>query len=371
MDGRNCHDLPWSEPLRYRDLECEATPAGPAGAHVFTHYVTWGLKRLLAETYYYKDFLVWDVQHRSWRLPFAFLPATSISPPVFFSLTWRKTEQGWRTSATPPYANLIRDARNRRSDCECLHIQIHASDLAMLPYHTRLIWLIPLPEEWSWLPTWHPGVHPDSYKDADIWKKPQYVGAQSLSSTEPAASSTATPSTSVQCLSSGRPAPSVAPMLSSVAEDQIEPEDTHPTPAMQQRSDVPSQQAYPYVTHAVESESEDDKVIAQSSFGKTLVQHVCRSMSDKEAHEAVMNKTWFRKVSELDAPRLQQRIGSSRLLSMTVPAWASNKQQGEPALWSGKKDIGTGPESSSFSSTPNPKGPNGDGTNGDTKMRNF
>ena len=91
-------------------------------------------------------------------------------------------------------------------------------------------------------------------------------------------------------------------MLSSVAEDQIEPEDTHPTPATQQRSDVPSQQAYPYVTHSVESESEDDKVIAQSSFGNTLVQHVCRNMNDKEAHEAVMNKTWFRKVSEFDAP---------------------------------------------------------------------
>ena len=254
LDGwQNCHDLPWNEPLRYRFLECEATPAGPAGAHVFTHCVTWGLKHLLAETDYYKGFLVWDVQHRSWRLPFAILSATSISPPVFFSLTWRKTEQGWRTSATPPYANLIRDARNRRPDCACLHIQIHASDLAMLPFHTRLIWLTPLPEEWSWLPTWHPGVHPDSYKDADIWKKPQYVGAQSLSSTEPATSSTATPSTSGQRLSSGRPAPSVAPMLSSVAEDQIEPEDTHPTPAMQQRSDVPSQQAYPYVTHTLSS----------------------------------------------------------------------------------------------------------------------
>ena len=37
---------------------------------------------------------------------------------------------------------------------------------------------------------------------------------------------------------------------------------------------------------------------------------------------------------------------------MTIPAWASKKQQGEAALWSSKKDIGTGPASSSFSSTP-------------------
>ena len=295
---------------------------------------------MLSETDYYKDFLVWDDQHRSWRLPFAFLPATSISPPVFLSLTWRKSEQGWKTSATPPYANLIRDVRNRRPDNEVLHIQLHASDLAMLPFHTRLIWLIPFPEEWSWLPTWRPGVHPDAYKNADIWKKQQYVGAQSLSSTVPAASLAATPSTSGQSISSGRPAPSVAPMLSPVAEDQIEPEDTHPTPALQQRSDVPSQQAYPYVTHTVESESEDDKVIAQSSFGNTLIQHVCRNMSDKEANEAVMNKSWFRQVSELDAPRLQQRMGSSRPLSMTIPAWASKKQQGEAALWSSRKCQG-------------------------------
>ena len=146
LDGwQNCHDLPWNEPFRYRDLECEATPEGPAGTQVFSQYVIWGLKHLLAETDYYKDYLVWDDQHRSWRLPFAFLPASSINPPVFFSLTWRKTEQGWKTSATPPYANLIRDVRNRRPDNEFLHMQIHASDLAMLPFHTRLIWLIPFP----------------------------------------------------------------------------------------------------------------------------------------------------------------------------------------------------------------------------------
>ena len=230
MDGwKNCHDLPWNEPFRYQDLECEATPAGPAGSQVFSHYVIWGLKHLLAETDYYKDYLVWDDQHRSWRLPFAFLPASSISPPVFFSLTWRKTEQGWKTSATPPYANLIRDVRNRRPDNEVLHIQIHASDLAMVPLHTRLIWLIPFPTEWSWLPTWRPGVHPEAYTNADLWKKPQYGGAQSLSSTETPSSSTATSSaatslTSRQNLSAGRPAPSAAPVLSTVTEDEpVEP----------------------------------------------------------------------------------------------------------------------------------------------------
>ena len=45
-------------------------------------------------------------------------------------------------------------------------------------------------------------------------------------------------------------------------------------------------------------------------------------------------------------------MGSSRPLSMTIPAWASKKLQGEAALWSNKKDIATGPASSSVSSTP-------------------
>ena len=113
MDGRNRHDLPWEQPLRPHALDCDSTPVGPAGQQVFMHYVIWGLKHLLAETDYYRDFLVWDDVHRSWRLPFAFLPCTDVSPPVFLSCTWRKSEQGWKTSATPPYSNLIRDAGDR------------------------------------------------------------------------------------------------------------------------------------------------------------------------------------------------------------------------------------------------------------------
>ena len=135
LDGwKNRHDLPWEHSLKPHALDCDSTPVGPAGQQVFMHYVIWGLKHLLAETDYYRDFLVWDDQHRSWRLPFAFLPSTDVSPPVFFSCTWRKTDQGWRTSATPPFTNLIRDARSRRPDQEILHIQLHASDLAMLPF---------------------------------------------------------------------------------------------------------------------------------------------------------------------------------------------------------------------------------------------
>ena len=80
LDGwKNRHDLPWDQPFGYRDLECEATPTGPAGQQVFMHYVIWGLKHLLAETDY-RDFLVWDDQHRSWRLPFAVFLSPSCQP---------------------------------------------------------------------------------------------------------------------------------------------------------------------------------------------------------------------------------------------------------------------------------------------------
>ena len=93
LDGwKNRHDLPWEYPLKPHALDCDCTPVGPAGQQVFMHYVIWGLKHLLAETDYYRDFLVWDDQHRSWRLLFAFLPGTDVGPPVFFSCTWRKTE---------------------------------------------------------------------------------------------------------------------------------------------------------------------------------------------------------------------------------------------------------------------------------------
>ena len=132
MDGRTVHDLPWDQPFRYRDLECEATPTGPAGQQVFMYYVIWGLKHLLAETDYYRGFLVWDDQHRSWRLPFAFLPATDISPPVFFSLTWRKSDQGWKTSATPPQSATRQ--RGLAYSASCL-----GSCYVAIPYPSALV----------------------------------------------------------------------------------------------------------------------------------------------------------------------------------------------------------------------------------------
>ena len=56
-------------------------------------------------------------------------------------------------------------------------------------------------------------------------------------------------------------------------------------------------------------------------------------------------------MADLGASRLQQKMNSERPSSMTVPAWASKKLQGEAALWSTRQDNGTGASSSSFRST--------------------
>ena len=342
LDGwKNRHDLPWEYPLKPHALDCDSTPVGPAGQQVFMHYVIWGLKHLLAETDYYRDFLVWDDVHRSWRLPFAFLPATAVSPPVFFSCTWRKTEQGWKTSATPSYSNLIRDVRSRRPDQEILHIQLHASDLAMLPFHTRLIWLIPFPAEWHWLPTWSPGEHPSSYVNSELWKKHTNANAQSSSSNVPVVGSMSSSSTSAQSMPTSRPTPSCAPTLATVAEQNTEPEVTLPTSAIPQSEEVPVPQAFPYITHTVPSDS-DDGQFARTPFGSTLVQHVCRNMNDVEANEAVVNKHWFRQLADAEAPRLSSKMkgqGVSTRVHMTRPQWVQQRlQQGEAARWSSKQN---------------------------------
>ena len=92
-------------------------------------------------------------------------------------------------------------------------------------------------------------------------------------------------------------------------------------------------------------------MIARTPFGNTLVQHVCRDVNDVEAHEAVMNKSWFRTLADAEAPRFSSKMkeqGVSTRVHMTRPQWVQQRlHQGEAALWSGKQD--NGPDSSSSS----------------------
>ena len=122
-----------------------------------------------------------------------------------------------------------------------------------------------------------------------------------------------------------------------------------------QCEDVPVPQAFPYVTHTIDSDRDDVKVIARTPFGNTLVQHVCRDMNDVEANEAVMNKQWFRTLAEAEAPRSSSKMkqGVSNRLHMTRPQWVTQRlQQGEAALWSGSQNSGPDSTSSSHALAP-------------------
>ena len=156
-------------------------------------------------------------------------------------------------------------------------------------------------------------------------------------------------STSARSISSARPTPSCAPTL----EEETEPEVTQLTAVIPQSEDVPPPQAFPYVTHTIDSDRDDVQEIARTPCGGTFVQHVCRNMNDVEANEAVMNKHWFRQVADAEAPHLQTKMGVSTRLHMTRPQWVEQRlQQSEAALWSAKKDNGPDPASSSHGLPP-------------------
>ena len=146
-----------------------------------------------------------------------------------------------------------------------------------------------------------------------------------------------------------RPTPSCAPTLATVTEQNTEPEVTLPTSAIPQSEDVPVPQAFPYITHAVPSDSDDGQVSARTPFGNTLVQHVCRNMNDVEAHEAVMGKHWFRQVADAEAPRFSSKMkeqGVSTRVHMTRPQWVQQRlQQGEAARWSSNNVMDSGSSS--------------------------
>ena len=93
-------------------------------------------------------------------------------------------------------------------------------------------------------------------------------------------------------------------------EEEVEPEETHPMPAIPQSHEVPPPQAFPYITRNLDPDSDDVQVIARTPFGSTLVQQVCHGMSDMEAHEAVISKNWYRQVADAEASRLPSKMPS-------------------------------------------------------------
>ena len=97
-------------------------------------------------------------------------------------------------------------------------------------------------------------------------------------------------------------------------------------------------------------------MIARTSFGSTLVQHVCRNMNDVEANDAVVNKTWFRTLADVEAPRFSSKMqeqGVSTRVHMTRPQWVQQRiQEGEAARWSGRQQNQSDSGSSSHALPP-------------------
>ena len=67
-------------------------------------------------------------------------------------------------------------------------------------------------------------------------------------------------------MSSARPTPSRAPTLATVTEEATEPEVTQLTSVIPQSEDAPVPQAFPYVTHTVDSDRDDAQGIARTPF---------------------------------------------------------------------------------------------------------
>ena len=54
-------------------------------------------------------------------------------------------EGKWRTVNTPRWQALFKDLRMRKSHTESMHIQLHGTDLAHLPFAGKLKWLVEFP----------------------------------------------------------------------------------------------------------------------------------------------------------------------------------------------------------------------------------
>ena len=65
-------------------------PEGNASAVALMNYTLRTLQMLLCESNMFKHQLMWDARFSSWRLVFAFLPASGSTAPTFFNVTCPK-----------------------------------------------------------------------------------------------------------------------------------------------------------------------------------------------------------------------------------------------------------------------------------------
>ena len=147
----------------------------------------------MLESDIYKHQLMWDPNHQSWRL--VFLCCLQCAQALLLSSMWR-------TLKTPKWQDFFKDLRMRKPDTETMHIQIHATDLAELPFAGELKWLIEGPPAWRWFLTWAPGMIPCHFIDYNIWPVPPSLSSSPLGipsfGPPPSSGSTLTTAPSVQ-----------------------------------------------------------------------------------------------------------------------------------------------------------------------------
>ena len=108
----------------------------------------------------------------------------------------------------------------RKPDTETMHIQLHGTDLAHLPFASKLKWL-EFPTSWQWFLTWAPGKIPQHFKDSSIWPV-----SSSLSSSPAAATSMPHygPTPPTETISSSSAMPSSASFAPSLAPSSLSPQ---------------------------------------------------------------------------------------------------------------------------------------------------
>ena len=101
------------KPFDYSLLEpTDKIPDGSASCIAFMNYAARTLQMMICESNMFKHQLMWDAMFNSWRLVFAFLPASRSTPPTFFNVTWKQNQDGkWRTMSTPTWQNLFKPSR--------------------------------------------------------------------------------------------------------------------------------------------------------------------------------------------------------------------------------------------------------------------
>ena len=65
------------------------------------------------------------------------------TPPTFSNVTWKQKQDGKsRTVNTPKWQDLFKDLSIRKLNTESMHIKLHGTDLAHLPFAGKIKWMI-------------------------------------------------------------------------------------------------------------------------------------------------------------------------------------------------------------------------------------